>query len=86
MLFLFWQQPRSIKYYRRSCHVVRFTIFNRIKVPDTIEHLKRIAAKEGVQAEEEALNVIAQKADGAMRDVLSIFDQVVSFCGEGFDL
>ena len=56
--------------------------FNRIKVPDTIEHLKRIAAKEGVQAEEEALNVIAQKADGAMRDALSIFDQVVSFCGK----
>jgi len=56
--------------------------FNRIKVPDTIEHLKRIATKEGVQAEEEALNVIAQKADGAMRDALSIFDQVVSFCGK----
>ena len=56
--------------------------FNRIKVPDTIEHLKRIAAKEGIQAEEEALNVIAQKADGAMRDALSIFDQVVSFCGK----
>ena len=56
--------------------------FNLIKVPDTIEHLKRIAAKEGVQAEEEALNVIAQKADGAMRDALSIFDQVVSFCGK----
>lgn len=60
--------------------------FNRIKVPDTIEHLKRIAAKEGVQAEEEALNVFAQKADGAMRDALSIFDQVVSFWREGFDL
>lgn len=56
--------------------------FSRIKVPDTIEHLKRIAAKEGIQAEEEALNVIAQKADGAMRDALSIFDQVVSFCGK----
>ena len=56
--------------------------FNRITVPDAIEHLKYIAAKEGVQAEEEALNVIAQKADGAMRDALSIFDQVVSFCGK----
>ncbi|WP_374046425.1 DNA polymerase III subunit gamma/tau [uncultured Sanguibacteroides sp.] len=56
--------------------------FNRIKVSDTIEHLKMIAAKEGVRAEEEALNIIAQKADGAMRDALSIFDQVVSFCGK----
>ena len=56
--------------------------FNRIKVSDTIDYLKRIAAKEGVRAEEEALNVIAQKADGAMRDALSIFDQVVSFCGK----
>jgi DNA polymerase-3 subunit gamma/tau len=55
--------------------------FNRIKIPDTVEHLKYIAAKEGVTAEEEALDVIAQKADGAMRDALSIFDQVVSFCG-----
>ena len=56
--------------------------FNRIKVSDAIEHLKVIAQKEGVNAEEEALNVIAQKADGAMRDALSIFDQVVSFCGK----
>lgn len=56
--------------------------FNRIRVSDTIEHLKRIADKEGVQVEEEALNIIAQKADGAMRDALSIFDQVVSFCGK----
>lgn len=56
--------------------------FSRMKVGDTIEHLKYIANKEGVKAEEEALNVIAQKADGAMRDALSIFDQVVSFCGK----
>lgn len=56
--------------------------FNRMKVGDTVEHLKYIAGKEGVKAEEEALNVIAQKADGAMRDALSIFDQVVSFCGK----
>jgi DNA polymerase-3 subunit gamma/tau len=55
--------------------------FNRIKIADTVEHLKYIASKEGVVAEEEALDVIAQKADGAMRDALSIFDQVVSFCG-----
>ncbi|MDR0983334.1 MAG: DNA polymerase III subunit gamma/tau [Culturomica sp.] len=56
--------------------------FNRMKVGDTVEHLKYIAQKEGVAAEEEALNVIAQKADGAMRDALSIFDQIVSFSGK----
>jgi DNA polymerase-3 subunit gamma/tau len=56
--------------------------FHRIKVDDTIEHLKYIANKEGVTAEEEALDIIARKADGAMRDALSIFDQVVSFCGK----
>ena len=55
--------------------------FNRIKVKDMTEHLANIAAKEGVQADEDALHVIAQKADGAMRDALSIFDQVVAFCG-----
>lgn len=56
--------------------------FNRIKVDDAVNHLKNIAAKESVQIEEEALNVIAQKADGAMRDALSIFDQIVSFSGK----
>ena len=53
-----------------------------MKVGDTVEHLKYISAKEGVTAEEAALDVIAQKADGAMRDALSIYDQVVSFCGK----
>jgi len=56
--------------------------FNRMKAADTVEHLKYIAEKEGITAEEAALDVIAQKADGAMRDALSIFDQVVSFCGK----
>ncbi len=56
--------------------------FNRMKVSDTVEHLKYIASKEGINAEEAALDIIAQKADGAMRDALSIFDQVVSFCGK----
>lgn len=55
--------------------------FNRITLDDTIAHLKDIAAKESVQCEDDALAVIAQKADGAMRDALSIFDQLVSFCG-----
>lgn len=55
--------------------------FNRMGVNDTVEHLKYVAEKEGIKAETEALNVIAQKADGGMRDALSIFDQVVSFTG-----
>lgn len=55
--------------------------FNRIKVKDISEHLAEISVKEGINAEPEALHVIAQKADGAMRDALSIFDQVVAFCG-----
>lgn len=56
--------------------------FNRIKAEDAAEHLASVALKEGITAEPEALNVIALKADGAMRDALSIFDQVVSFCGK----
>jgi DNA polymerase-3 subunit gamma/tau len=56
--------------------------FNRISVPDMVKHLTGVAAKEGVSAEPEALNVIAQKADGAMRDALSIYDQAVAFCGD----
>ena len=55
--------------------------FNRISVEDTVNHLMYVAAKEGISAEPEALNVIAMKADGGMRDALSIFDQVVSFTG-----
>ena len=55
--------------------------FNRITVADTIEYLQSVAAKEGITVSEEALNVVAQKADGGMRDALSIFDQLVSFCG-----
>jgi DNA polymerase-3 subunit gamma/tau len=55
--------------------------FSRISIPDMVKHLANIAAKEDVQAEPEALNVIAQKADGAMRDALSIYDQAVAFCG-----
>lgn len=55
--------------------------FNRISVNDTVEYLQYVAKNEGVSAEPEALNVIAQKADGGMRDALSIFDQVVSFTG-----
>ena len=55
--------------------------FNRISVEDTVVHLAYVASKEGVTAEPEALNVIAMKADGGMRDALSIFDQVVSFTG-----
>jgi DNA polymerase-3 subunit gamma/tau len=56
--------------------------FARIKVDDTVAYLASIAQKEEIAFEKEALHVIAQKADGAMRDALSIFDQVVSFSGE----
>ncbi len=56
--------------------------FRRIQVSDMVSHLKNIAAKEGVTAEEEALHVIAEKADGALRDALSIFDRLVTFCGD----
>jgi DNA polymerase-3 subunit gamma/tau len=54
--------------------------FERMTVRDTINHLKQVADKEGISVEEEALAVIAEKADGGMRDALSIFDQAASFC------
>lgn len=54
--------------------------FERMTVRDTISHLKSVAEKEGIQYEEQALAVIAEKADGGMRDALSIFDQAASFC------
>lgn len=53
--------------------------FSRISIADMVEHLEYVASRENVTAEPEALNVIAQKADGGMRDALSIFDQVISF-------
>ena len=53
--------------------------FERMTVPNIIDHLKRVAEKENIQYDEEALNVIAEKADGGMRDALSIFDQAASF-------
>ncbi|GHV17376.1 DNA polymerase III subunit gamma/tau [Bacteroidia bacterium] len=55
--------------------------FSRITIKDTVEHLQYVADQENVNTEPEALNVLAQKADGGMRDALSIFDQVVSFTG-----
>ena len=56
--------------------------FKRITINDAREYLKYIAKEQGLEAEDEALQIIAQKADGAMRDALSIFDRVVSFCGK----
>ena len=55
--------------------------FNRITVTDTVKHLQMVAEKEGVSVDLNGLNVVAQKSDGGMRDALSIFDQLVSFCG-----
>ena len=54
--------------------------FERMTVPNTIKHLAMVAEKEGIKSEEQALAVIAEKADGGMRDALSIFDQAASFC------
>ena len=55
--------------------------FKRITVDDITRHLQFVALKEGITAEEDALNIIAQKSDGALRDALSLFDQMVSFAG-----
>ncbi len=55
--------------------------FNRITVADTVKHLQMVAEKEGVTVDVNGLSVVAQKSDGGMRDALSIFDQLVSFCG-----
>ena len=55
--------------------------FNRIGIPDMVRYLRGIAAKEGISIDDESLHVIASKADGAMRDALTIFDQTVAFCG-----
>ena len=59
--------------------------FNRIRVEDSVEYLKNIAGQENISADEESLNLIAQKADGGMRDALSMFDKAVSFCGTTLD-
>ena len=55
--------------------------FNRIRVEDAVDYLRYIAGEEGVAADDESLNLIARKADGGMRDALSMFDKAVSFCG-----
>ena len=55
--------------------------FNRISVPDIVRNLQGIAAKEGITVDDRSLHVIAHKADGAMRDALTLFDQTVAFCG-----
>ena len=59
--------------------------FNRIRVEDGVGYLRYIASREGITADEESLNLIAQKADGGMRDALSMFDKAVSFCGQQLD-
>ena len=59
--------------------------FNRIRVEDSVEYLKYIAGQENISSDEESLNLIAQKADGGMRDALSMFDKAVSFCGTTLD-
>ena len=56
--------------------------FRRIQVPNMVKHLREICVQEGIEAESDALHIIAQKADGALRDALSIFDRIVSFSGK----
>lgn len=56
--------------------------FKRIEVSDIVTHLEEICIKEGIEAEEDALHIIAEKADGALRDALSLFDRIVSFSGK----
>ena len=56
--------------------------FNRIGIADMVRNMKTIAAQEGVTMSEDAMHIIAQKADGAMRDALTLFDQTVAFCGK----
>lgn len=55
--------------------------FNRISIPDIVGNLRNISEKEGIKIDDESLHIIARKADGAMRDALTIFDQTVAFCG-----
>ena len=55
--------------------------FNRISIPDVVRNLRDIAGKEGITIDDESMHIIANKADGAMRDALTIFDQTVAFCG-----
>ena len=78
MLSLSWLKHKILPTILSRCQIYDF---NRISVEDTVNHLSYVASKEGITAEPEALNVIAMKADGGMRDALSIFDQVVSFTG-----
>ena len=68
--------PKSIRFYRPFYRGVRFFDFKRISIADAVGHLEAICKKENIQAEPEALHVIGQKADGALRDALSIFDRV----------
>jgi len=59
--------------------------FRRIQVPNMVKHLSEICTQEGIEAESDALHIIAQKADGALRDALSIFDRIVSFSGKNIN-
>lgn len=79
MLCSFWLRRRSIRCCRPSCPVARYTTFRVSRLPIWWSIWNTYLPAKGVTAEPEALNVIAQKADGGMRDALSIFDQVVSF-------
>ena len=78
--YLFWttEKHKVLPTILSRCQVFDF---NRIRIEDTVNHLKHVAQSENIKAEDQALRVIAQKSDGGMRDALSIFDQLVSFTG-----
>lgn len=73
------EKPKIIPTILSRCQIYDF---RRIQVNDTVRHLQAICKEEGIQADASALHIIAQKADGALRDALSIFDRIVSFSGK----
>ena len=79
MLYLYWPLQKNTNYSTilSRCQVYDF---HRISILDIVDHLENIAKKEDVKIEKEALHVIAEKADGALRDALSCFDLMVNFC------
>ena len=79
MPFLFWPLPRNIKSCQPFYRVARFLISIRIQVDDIANHLNRIAIRENIAVDRDGLHIIAQKADGGLRDALSMFDQIVSY-------
>ena len=79
MRFSFWQLPKKHKIIPTILSRCQIFDFNRIQVKDISDHLAKIAGKENIKTEPQALHLIAQKADGGLRDALSMFDLIVTF-------